>query len=125
MQAATRQDLDKAQDASEKRVTFDHAVSHAKLRENSLTVELKTGQTEIDRQTLLVEDVLRRVQALTICSPAKGFVRSLLVNQKALVGENAGLLTVVDLSVLEVEFRIPEVYAQDVATDMRAISTMA
>lgn len=117
----SRRDLDKAQDArDDARVTYDHAVSNAKLEESSLTVEHQTRQTEIERQKLLVEDVLRRVQALTIRSPVKGFVGSVLVNQKAVVGESAGLITVVDLSKLEVEFSVPEAHAPDVAPDMAA-----
>jgi HlyD family secretion protein len=114
-------DVDKAQDArDDARVTFDHAVSNAKLLVSSLSVELKTRQTDIERQKLLVADVLRRVEALTIRSPVKGVIGSLLVNQKAAVGENAGLLTVVDLSVLDVEFGVPEAHALDIATDMAA-----
>jgi HlyD family secretion protein len=40
------------------------------------------------------------------------------VSQKAAVIENAGLLTVVDLSALEVEFSISESYASDLAIGM-------
>jgi len=43
-----------------------------------------------------------------------------LVNQRAAVTENAGLLTVVDLSALEVEFSISESYASDLAIGMAA-----
>jgi len=117
----SHRDLDKAQDATDDaRVTYDHAVSNAKLEESSLTVELKTRETEIDRQKLLVDDVLRRVQALTIVSPVNGIIGSLLVNQKSAVGENARLLTVVDLSKLEVEFSVPEAVAPEIAPDMAA-----
>jgi len=47
-------------------------------------------------------------------------VGSLLVNQRATVTENAGLLTVVDLSALEVEFSVSESYASDLAINMTA-----
>jgi HlyD family secretion protein len=60
------------------------------------------------------------VDALTIRSPVKGMVGSLLVSQKATVTENAGLLTVVDLSALEVEFSVAESYASDLAINMGA-----
>jgi HlyD family secretion protein len=116
-----RRDLDKAQDArDDARLTYDHAVSNAQLQENSLNFELKNKRTELERQRLLVEDLTRRVDALTIRSPVKGMVGSLLVNQKATVAENTGLLTVVDLSALEVEFRVSESYASDLAIDMGA-----
>jgi HlyD family secretion protein len=47
-------------------------------------------------------------------------VGSVLVSQKAAVTENQGLLTVVDLSALEVEFSISESYASDLAIGMAA-----
>jgi HlyD family secretion protein len=114
-------DFDKAQDArDDARLTYDHAVSNAKLQENSLNFDLKNKRTDVERQKLVVADLERRVDALTVRSPVKGMVGSLLVNQKAAVTENAGLLTVVDLSALEVEFSVSESYASDLAIDMAA-----
>ena len=114
-------DFDKAQDArDDARLTYDHAVSNAKLQENSLNFDLKTKRTDVERQKLLVADLERRAEALTVRSPVKGMVGSLLVNQKAAVSENAGLLTVVDLSALEVEFSVSESYASDLAIEMAA-----
>jgi len=116
-----RRDLDKAQDArDDARLTYDHAVSNARLLENSLDFDLKTKRTDVERQKLLVADLQRRVEGLTVRSPVKGMVGALLVNQKAAVTENAGLLTVVDLSALEVEFSISESYASDLAINMAA-----
>jgi HlyD family secretion protein len=116
-----RRDLDKAQDArDDARLTYNHAVSNAQLQENSLNFDLKTKRTDVERQKLQVADLTRRVDALTIRSPVKGLVGSLLVNQKATVTENAGLLTVVDLSALEVEFSVSESYASDLAVKMNA-----
>jgi HlyD family secretion protein len=116
-----RRDLDKAQDSrDDARLTYDHAVSNAKLQENSLNFDLQTKRTDVERQKLLVADLERRVEALTVRSPVKGMVGGLLVNQKAAVTENGGLLTVVDLSALEVEFSISESYASDLAINMAA-----
>jgi HlyD family secretion protein len=114
-------DLDKAQDArDDARLTYDHAVSNARLQEDSLNFDLKNKRTDVDRQKLLVADLERRADALTVRSPVKGMVGSLLVSQKAAVTENQGLLTVVDLSALEVEFSISESYASDLAIGMAA-----
>jgi HlyD family secretion protein len=114
-------DLDKAQDArDDARLTYDHAVSNARLQENSLTFDLKNKRTDVERQKFVVADLERRVEALTVRSPVKGMVGSLLVNQRAAVTENAGLLTVVDLSALEVEFSVSESYAADLAIGMSA-----
>jgi HlyD family secretion protein len=116
-----RRDLDKAQDArDDAHLTYDHAVSNSRLQENSLNFDLQTKRTDVERQKLLVADLTRRVDALTIRSPVKGMVGSLLVNQKTAVTENAGLLTVVDLSALEVEFSVSESYASDLAIKMSA-----
>jgi HlyD family secretion protein len=116
-----RRDLDRAQDErDDARLTYDHAVANARLQEESLNFELKTKRVEIERQKLAVTELARRVDALTVKSPVKGMVGSLAVNQKSTVTENAALLTVVDLSVLEVEFRIAESYASDLAADMQA-----
>jgi HlyD family secretion protein len=116
-----RRDLDKAQDArDDAHLTYDHARSNARLQEDSLNFDLKTKRTDVERQTLLVADLSRRVDALTVRSPVKGMVGSLLVNQKSSVAENAGLLTIVDLSALEVEFRVSESYASDLAIHMNA-----
>ena len=114
-------DLDKAQDArDDARLTYDHAVSNARLQEDSLNFDLKNKRTEVERQKLVVADLERREDALTVRSPVKGMIGSLLVNQRAAVTENECLLTVVDLSALEVEFSISESYASDLAIGMAA-----
>ena len=116
-----KRDLDRAQDErDDARLTYDHAVANTKLQEDSLNFELKTKRVEIERQRLAVTELRRRVDALSVISPVKGMVGSLAVNQKAAVTENAALLTVVDLSALEVEFRVSESYAGDLTPDMKA-----
>lgn len=116
-----QRDLDKAQDArDDARLTYDHSVSNAKLQEDSLEFDLKNKRTDVERQKLLVAELERRADALTVRSPVKGMVGGLLVDQKAAVIENQGLLAVVDLSALEVEFSISESYAADLAIGMAA-----
>ena len=116
-----KRDLDRAQDArDDARLVYEHAIENAKLHEESLNFELKTMRVDIERQKLAVVELARRVDALTVRSPVKGIVGSLAVNQKAAVSENAALLTVVDLSALEVEFRVAESYAADLAPEMNA-----
>ncbi len=112
--AKAHDDVDSAQ------LAYDHAVANAKLDSDGLQFDLKTKRLERDRQKLLVQNLQRRVDALTIRSPVDGMVGSLAVNQKTTVAENAALLTVVDLSALEVEFRVPESYAGDLGLDLPA-----
>jgi HlyD family secretion protein len=114
-----RRDLDKAQDdRDDARLTYEHAVSNARLQADTLNFDLKNKRTDVERQRLVVADLARRDDALQVRSPVKGMVGSLLVNQSATVAENAGLLTVVDLSALEVEFSVSESYAADLAPGM-------
>ena len=116
-----RRDLDRANDErDDARLTYEHAVANAKLQEEGLRFELKTKRVEIERQRLAVKELQRRVDGLTVKSPVKGMVGSLAVNQKSAVNENSALLTVVDLSALEVEFRVAETYAGDLTPDMKA-----
>jgi HlyD family secretion protein len=116
-----RRELDRANDErDDARLTYDHAVANAKLQEEGLNFELKTKRVEIEGQRLAVKELQRRVDALTVKSPVKGMIGSLAVNQKSAVNENSALLTVVDLSALEVEFRVAETYAGDLTPDMKA-----
>jgi HlyD family secretion protein len=112
--AKARDDVQSAQ------LAFDHASANAKLESDSMRFELRTKRLERDRQKLVVANLARRVAELTIRSPVDGMVGSLAVNQKTTVAENAALLTVVDLSALEIEFRVPESYATEIAPDMTA-----
>jgi HlyD family secretion protein len=116
-----KRDYDKAQDdRDDARLVFDHAQANARLQEESLNFELKTKRVEVERQKLVVAELARRVDAHNVRSPVKGMVGSLAVNQKAAVAENGPLLTVVDLSALEVEFSVAESYAADLALNMAA-----
>ena len=112
--AKARDDLQSA------RLAFEHARANAKLETDSMKFELHTKRLERDRQKLVVDNLARRVDQLKIRSPVDGMVGSLAVNDKTSVSENAALLTVVDLSALEIEFRVPESYATEIAPDMTA-----
>ena len=65
----------------------------------------------------VVANVQRRVDELTVRSPVNGIVGSVAVQQRAAVEPNAPLLTVVDLSVFEIELAVPESYADDLSRD--------
>jgi HlyD family secretion protein len=81
---------------------------------------LQTRRLQRDRQQLLVEDLERRVGELAVKSPVDGMVGNLAVTQKAAVQQDAALLTVVDLSALEIEFRVAETYAGTIGVGMQA-----
>ena len=107
-------DFERAKDElARARVEHNHAVQDAQLEGESLAFETTTRQLAVDRQQLVVDELQRRVDDLSIRSPVNGIVGNVAVDQKALVNENAPLVTVVDLSAFEVEVRIPEAYADD------------
>jgi HlyD family secretion protein len=119
--AIPRRDLDRAKDAlDEANLKYGHALQNARMQIESLDSDLKTKRIERERQKLVVSGLQRRVDDLSIRSPLNGMVGSLAVNDRAAVGESAALLTVVDLSALDVEFRVPESYADSLAIGMPA-----
>lgn len=90
------------------------------LMAEGLEFELRTRQQEAARQQLLVDNLRRRAEALRVRAPVDGVVGSLAVAQKAAVVANQPLLTVVDLSQLEVEIQVPETYAQSMGLGLGA-----
>lgn len=92
---------------------FAHGTSDVELEKESLAFELRTRELALDRQRLLVADLGRRVDELTIRAPVNGRVGTLLVADRSAIGRDVGLLTVIDLSRLEVEIDAPESFADD------------
>jgi len=112
-------------DVDTARLNFAHARQSAALERDSLELDLKTRRLERDRQALVVADLKRRVGDLAVRSPVEGMVGSLAVTNKSHVAENAPLLTVVDLTVFEIEFQVPESFASEVKAGMSAEITLA
>jgi HlyD family secretion protein len=117
----SERDYEKAHDdAAAASVNHKHAVQTAELQKESLRFELSAKRLERDRQRLVVEDLERRVADLEIKSPVDGIVGTLAVNERAAVAQNAAVITVVDLTAFEVEFQVPETYADDLKLGMDA-----
>ncbi len=111
--------VEKARDAMEKaRITAAHAQAGLGLKDDSLKFELQSKQQALQRQQLLVKDLERQVAELELRSPVDGQIGQLLVAERANVAAGAGLLTVVDLSALEVQMQVPESFARDLAIGM-------
>ena len=97
-----------------------HAQADARLQNETAAFELRTKRLALERQKLLVADLARQVDLLKVRSPVAGQVGQLLVQQKANVPINTGLVTVIDLTSLEVELQVPEVFAHDLTIGMPA-----
>jgi HlyD family secretion protein len=122
----SERDFEKARDdAAAARVNHKHAIETASLQKESLEFELRARRLERDGQRLVVQDLERRVGDLNIKSPADGVIGTLAVAERSSVALNAPLLTVVDLTAFEIEFLVPESYADDLALGMDAEVTYA
>lgn len=114
-------DYEKAQDdLRNAELAHQHAVADADLFDERLEFELRASEFEVGRQELLVENLRRQVDDLSIKSPVSGIVGDLLVDQKAAVSRDMPVMAVVDLSRFEIDAQIPESYADDLAIGMTA-----
>ena len=114
-------ELRRSEDALHKaEVALAHAKVEAGLQSKELVFDLGTKKQSLDRQREVVRDLERQVAALDIKSPVDGVVGQLLVAQRAAVAANAPVLTVVDLGAFEVEIKVPDSFARDLAPGMSA-----
>ena len=114
-------DYEKAKDdLRNAELAFEHAVADADLYDERLSFELRATEFEVNTQALVVEDLRRQVDDLSVKSPVDGIVGDLLVNQKAAVSRDTPVMAVVDLTRFEIDAMIPESYADDLAIGMAA-----
>jgi len=119
--AIAERDLRRAEDERESaKLSYEHARDTAGLEQESLDLDLRSRRLERERQGYVVANLKRRVDELTVRAPVNGMVANLAAIEKANVAENAPLLTVVDLSVFEVEFQVADVYARDIKAGMES-----
>lgn len=97
-----------------------HAGSAAGLETRDVALALETQQQMLERQRLVAKNLERRVDELNVRAPVDGIIGTLNVADRAVVVANTALMTVVDLSQLEVELSIAETYAEDLGLGMSA-----
>lgn len=115
------QDYEKAADDLHRaELEHQHLEEANALRIERLDLELEIAQHELSRQQFLVNDLLRMVEELAITSPVTGVVGNIEVNEMDFVSQYQALLSVVDLSVYEVEVEVPESHADDLALGIDA-----
>jgi HlyD family secretion protein len=114
-------DFQKAKDAlSSAQIRASHASKAAALESDDVALALKTKINELDRQRLSLANAQRRFDELTVRAPVDGFVGTLNVQNRSVVAANTPLMTLVDLSKLEVELEVPETYVADMGLGMTA-----
>jgi HlyD family secretion protein len=114
-------DYQKAKDALQAaEIRARHAAQAADLENDNVTLELKTKSAQLERQKLNLANAQRKVDELTVRAPVDGFIGTLSVPNRSVVPANAPLMTLVDLSALEVEVEVPETYVADLGLGMSA-----
>ena len=114
-------DFQKAKDAvKSSEIRARHAAQAAALEGDDVQLALKTKANELERARLAMAEAQRRVEELTVRAPVDGFIGTLNVQNRMVVAANAPLMTLVDLSKLEVEIEVPETYVADLGLGMNA-----
>ncbi len=102
-------------------LSLTHAQEKAQLETESLEFETRNRELGVGRQRLVVADLERQVAELSVRAPVSGQVSRLDVDDHDAVTSGQPLVTVVDLSALEVEVLIPESYADEIAAGVPAV----
>lgn len=111
----------RAQDALKTaQIRHRNAVRAAQLTGSSAGFGVQTSLQQAARQRLVVREMQRRVDELDVRAPIDGVIGTTLVADRAVVATNTALLTVVDLTKLEIELEVPETYAEDLGLGMTA-----
>lgn len=119
--AVAQVDVAKAQDDVKKtQIGVAHARSDLGLQGRGAGLDTRNKQLVADRQQAVVGELQRQVDALTVRAPFDGQVGQVQIAQGTNVAANAPILSVVDLSVFEVEIKVPESFARDLAIGMPA-----
>jgi HlyD family secretion protein len=119
--AYTELQMLRAQDALEKaRFALQQARETYESLPRANHFQIEAARSRFERQQLLVGDLKRQVDALSVRSPVDGQVGQVQVADRASATRDTPLLTVVDLSALEVEIKVPEYLARELKPGMRA-----
>lgn len=110
--AAARDELEKAE------TTLELAREDAGLQEQGTDLDIRNRRMLAERQRAVVDELRRQVEALTLRAPFDGQVGQIQVAQRSYAAANAPVMSVVDLSVFEVEIRVPESFARDLGIGM-------
>lgn len=118
-------DFLKAQDTLKTaEIRAKHAELATALENEDVDLTLKTKLSQLQQQRLVRDDAMRKVAELKLKAPVDGMVGTLSVANRSVVAANTALMTLVDLSQLEVELEIPESYVADLGLGMTAEVTI-
>ena len=119
--AVPQNDLARAQDEMKKaEIGLAAAGKDFELQSRGAGLDARNKQLLAERQHAVVVEQRRQVEALTLRAPFDGQVGQVQVPQGTNVIANGPVLSVVDLSRFEVEMKVPESFARDLAIGMPA-----
>jgi HlyD family secretion protein len=84
------------------------------LNKETADFDVKSRKLQVDREQSATDEMQKRFDDLTIRAPFDGMIAAITVNEHDSVAANQAILTVINLSSLELEITIPEEYAADV-----------
>lgn len=87
---------------------LDNARETAGLEKETQAFEIETRRQAVQRQEAVVAELARQQGELRITAPFDGLVAGVSVQDRDAVAANQAILTVVNLSALEVELELPE-----------------
>lgn len=119
--AVPQVDLSKAQDELKKaELGLAAARQDQGLQDQGAGLDSRNKRLLADRQRAVAGELRRQVDALTLRAPFDGQVGQVQIAQGTNVAAQAPILGVVDLSVFEVEIKVPESFARDLGIGMPA-----
>lgn len=111
----------KAQDELKKAaIGLAAARKDAGLQGQGAGLDARNKRSLADRQRSVATELRRQVEALTLRAPFDGQVGQVQIAQGTNVAVQAPILSVVDLSLFEVEIKVPESFARELAIGMPA-----
>lgn len=119
--AVSKNEYDRAQDGLKKaELGLAAARQDFTLQGQGAGIDARNKRLLADRQQSVVAELQRQVDALTLRAPFDGQVGQVQIAQGTNVAINAPILSVIDLSVFEVEIRVPESFARDLSIGVPA-----
>ena len=119
--AVAQVDVARAQDQLKKaELALAAAQQEFTLQGRGAGIDSRNKRLQADRQRAVVAELQRQVDALTLRAPFDGQIGQLMIAQRANVAANAPVLSLVDLSVFEVEIKVPESFARDLGIGIPA-----
>ena len=110
-----RGDFERAQDELHlAELQVAQATREISLSEESSSFNVRARSLQVERQQSVAAELQKRYDDLTIRAPFDGMIAALPVNDRDSVVANAPVISIVNLSSLELELQIPEDYAADV-----------